>query len=137
MTDTESVGSDSGATAPVEVTAACGAYLLAAFADARVERIEEARFLGGVVNDPAFLPFSPDELASEYIRLLAALTADYDAAEAEILTAVAAIKRDPLLVVAVKVAARQAVIADEKLKPQEELVLGRIARALGVDPAVF
>ncbi len=135
MTDTEGAGA--GETAPVEVTAACGAYLLAAFADARVARIEEARFLGGVVNDSAFRRFSPDQLASEYSRLLAALAADYDAAEAEILTAVASVKRDPRLVAAVKVAARQAVIADQKLKPQEELVLARIARALGVDPAAF
>jgi tellurite resistance protein len=34
----------------------------------------------------------------------------------------------------VKVAARHAIIADQLLKPQEELVLARIARALGVDP---
>jgi tellurite resistance protein len=124
-------------TAPVEVTAACGAYLLAAYADARVEKIEEARFLGGVVNDSAFQPFSPEALASEYSRLLAALAADYDAAEAEILSAIAAAKRDPRFVAAIKVAARQAVIADQKLKPQEELILGRIARALGVDPDAF
>lgn len=134
---TNTGGAGAGETAPIEVTAACGAYLLAAFADARVEKIEEARFLGGVVNDSAFRTFSPESLAGEYTRLLAALAADYDAAEAEILSAVAAVKRDPHFVAAVKVAARQAVIADQKLKPQEEVVLGRIARALGVDPAAF
>lgn len=120
--------------AAIEVTAACGAYLLVAFADARVANIEEARFLGGVVNDPAFKPFSSTELADEYTRLLAALGADYDAAEAEILGAVGAVKRDKGAVEAVKVAARQAVIADQLLKPQEDLVLVRIARALGVEP---
>ncbi|NWG92576.1 MAG: tellurite resistance TerB family protein [Parvularculaceae bacterium] len=120
--------------APIEVTAACGAYLLVAFADARVATIEEARFLGGVVNDPAFKPFTPSELADEYTRLLASLGADYDAAEKEILRAVESVKRDKRAVEAVKVAARHAVIADQALKPQEDLALARLARALGVDP---
>lgn len=118
-------------------TAACGAYLLVALADARVESIEEARFLGGVVNDPAFRSFSSEALAGEYSRLLAALKADYGAAEAEILSAVASIKRDSKVVEAVKVSARHAVIADQRLKPQEEVALGRIARALGIEPEVL
>ena len=113
-------------------TAACGAYLLAAFADARVATIEEARFLGGVVNDPAFKRFAPETLAAEYSRLLALLGADYDAAEAEILAAIAASKNDADVVKSIKIAARHAVIADQVLKPQEELALGRIARALGL-----
>lgn len=113
-------------------TAACGAYLLAAFADACVVKIEEARFLGVVVNDPAFRRFAPDALAGEYSRLLALLSADYEAAEAEILSAITVCKNDGDIVKAVKVASRQAVIADQILKPQEELVLGRIAGALGL-----
>lgn len=117
-----------------EATAACGAYLLGAFADARVERTEEARFLGGVVNDPAFRMFSPGELASEYTRLLAALGDDYDAAEAEILGAIASVRNNRRAVEAIKVSARHAVIADQKIKPQEDVALARIARALGLDP---
>ncbi|MFZ5617866.1 MAG: hypothetical protein ACOZAA_11170 [Pseudomonadota bacterium] len=115
-------------------TAACGVYLLVALADARVESIEEARFLGGVVNDPAFRSFPPEALAGEYSRLLAALKENYEAAEAEILNAVAAVKRDGKVVEAVKVSARHAVIADQRLKPQEDVALGRIARALGIEP---
>ena len=113
-------------------TAACGAYLLAAYADACVAKIEEARFLGGVVNDPAFRRFAPEDLASEYSRLLALLSADYEAAEAEILGAIAASRNDAGVVKAIMVAARHAVIADQVLKPQEELALGRIAGALGL-----
>ncbi len=120
--------------APLDVTAACGAYLLVAFADARVETIEEARFLGGVVNDPAFRAFSTPTLADEYTRLLAKLTDDWDGAAAEILGAVAAVKNDPAAAHAIKVAARQAIIADQLLKPQEDFVLARIAAALGLDP---
>jgi len=123
--------------APGDVTAACGAYLLAAYADARVERIEEARFLGGVVNHAAFRHFEPAALASEYTRLLAALQSDYDAAEAEIVTAIAAVRSQPTAVEAVRIASRQAVIADQALKPQEEAMLARIARALGLDPKEF
>lgn len=128
---------ESNIPAPSQITAACGAYLLAAFADARVAAIEEARFLGGVVNHEAFRVFDPAILAAEYSRLLAALGADYDATEAEILSAVASIKREPKAVEAVKVAARHAVIADQAIKPQEETVMGRLARALGVDPGAF
>jgi tellurite resistance protein len=116
------------------ITAACGAYLVIALADARVASIEEARFLGGVVNDPAFRQFAPNALADEYTRLLAGLQADWTTTEAEILGAISAIGGDPQAVAAVKVAARQAIIADQILKPQEDFVLARIARALGLEP---
>ena len=125
--------SDFKKAASADVTAACGAYLIVALADARVEAIEEARFLGGVVNDPAFRRFDTADLASEYNRLMSALKADWNAAEAEILNAVSSVRSDKGAVEAVKVAARQAVIADQVIKPQEEIVLARIARALGVD----
>ena len=124
--------SDFAPKASAGTTAACGAYLLVALADARVAPIEEARFLGGVVNDPAFRQFDTPALAGEYNRLLAALRADWDAAEAEILGAVSSVKADKAEVSAIKVAARQAVIADQSIKPQEDLVLARIARALGI-----
>ncbi len=122
------------AEAPAAATAACGAYLLVALADARVHAIEEARFLGGVVNDAAFKSISSSALADEYNRLYAALQADWDAAEAEILTAITKIRTDVGAVKAVKVAARQAVIADHSIKAQEDFVLARIARALGFTP---
>ncbi len=113
-------------------TAACGAYLLAAVADARIESLEEARFFGGIVNDPAFRRIDAGALTAEYARLRAALAADYTSAEKEILAAVEAVRAAPAAVEAVKMAARHAVIADQKLKPQEELVIARIARALGI-----
>lgn len=115
-------------------TAACGAYLLVALADARVESVEEARFLGGVVNDDAFRTIPADALAGEYNRLIADLQADWNGAEAEILGAIAKMRGDANGAEAVKAAARHAIVADERLKPQEEFVLERIARALGVDP---
>lgn len=113
-------------------TAACGAYLLTAIADARIETLEEARFFGGIVNDPAFRKIDAGALTAEYARLHGALAADYPAAEAEILAAVAAVRGDDAAKDAVKIAARHAVIADQKLKPQEEIILARIARALGI-----
>ena len=118
--------------APAATTAACGAYLLVALADARVAAIEEARFLGGVVNDPAFRRFDAAALAGEYNRLLAALRADWTSAEAEILAAAVSAKSDPAAVEAIKMAARQAIIADQAIKPQEDIVLARIASALGL-----
>lgn len=118
--------------APPEVTAACGAYLLVALADARVETIEEARFLGGVVNDRAFKTFAAEDLASEYNRLLALLRADWNGGQKEILDAVEAVNADATAIAAIKVAARHAVIADQVIREQEELVLHRIASALGL-----
>ena len=124
--------SDFGHGADAATTAACGAYLLVALADARVEAIEEARFLAGVVNDPAFRNFDTQLLAAEYNRLLAALRADWDGTEAEILSAISSVKSDRKASDAIKVGARQAVIADQVIEPQEDLVLARIARALGL-----
>ncbi len=118
----------------IGATAACGAYLLAAIADARIETVEEARFFGGIVNDPAFRAIDAGALTAEYARLHAALSADYAAAEAEILAAVSAVRNSPAAE-AVKLAARHAVVADQKLKAQEDIVLTRIARALGLDPS--
>ncbi len=118
----------------IGATAASGAYLLAAIADARIETVEEARFFGGIVNDPAFRAIDAGALTSEYARLHAALRADYAAAEQEILAAIGAV-RSSGAAEAVKLAARHAVVADQKLKPQEDLVLTRIARALGLDPS--
>lgn len=112
-------------------TAACGAYLLAAIADARIESLEEARFFGGIVNDPAFRKIDAGALTSEYARLRAAFAADYASAEKEVLAAIEAVRGDAAAE-AVKMAARHAIIADQKLKPQEELILARIARALGI-----
>ena len=114
-----------------DATAACGAYLLVALADARVEEVEEARFLGGVVNEPAFRDLPAAALAGEYNRLLAALREDWDGTEAEILRAIADTRDDPA---AVKLAARNAVIADQIIKPQEEYVLAKIAAALRLAP---
>lgn len=120
--------------ADIAATAACGAYLLAAIADARIETVEEARFFGGIVNDPAFRPIDAAALTAEYARLHAALRADYAAAEKEILDAIIAV-RGASAAEAVKLAARHAVVADQKLKPQEDFVLARIARALDLDPS--
>lgn len=118
--------------ASAETTAACGAFLIVAHADARIDTIEEARFLGGVVNDPAFRRFDSDALAGEYNRLIAALRADWGAAEKEILGAISSVKSNKEAVAAIKVAARQAVIADQVIKSQEDFVLARIALSLGL-----
>lgn len=120
--------------ANLAATAACGAYLLTAKADARIETLEVSRFFGGIVNDPAFQRIDAGALTSEYARLHDALANDYGAAEREILAAVSAIKGDATIVAAVKIAARNAIIADQVLKPQEDLALARIARALGLAP---
>jgi tellurite resistance protein len=113
-------------------TAACGAYLLTAIADARIETLEEARFFGGIVNDPAFRKIDAGALTAEYARLHAAFAGNYAAVEKEVLAAIEAVRADAAAAEAVKMAARHAVIADQKLKPQEELILARIARALGI-----
>ncbi len=115
----------------IPATAACGAYLLVAMGDARVEPVEEAGFFGGIVNDPSFRRIDASTLTAEYARLHGALSENYAAAEAEILAAIEAVRMSPAAE-AVKAAARHAIIADHKLKPQEDIALARIAKALGL-----
>ncbi|MBI1366524.1 MAG: hypothetical protein GC153_11295 [Alphaproteobacteria bacterium] len=111
--------------------AVTGAFLLVAFSDGLYAPAEECRFLSTLANDPALKMLRTEALQDAYNILMAEIEADYDRAAARILQCIEGVKADDALVKAVTLAARGATVADEKIAPQEELALKRIARALG------
>ena len=117
----------------VEVKAVCGAFLMIAFADSRFDRLEEGRFLGTVANDPMLAKLDTETLETCYNSLVAHFTKDYAGAAADVLAAVKSVKNAEDMVKAVKHASRLAIVADQKIMPQEEAALDSIALALGFE----
>jgi tellurite resistance protein len=117
--------------------AVCGAYLIVAFGDARFDKVEEMRFLGGATNHDAFASIDSTDLQRAYNDLIELLKDDYDSASAEILDDIRSCRNNAAATDAVKVAARLAIVADQEIQPQEEIVLEQIAGALGLDEGVL
>jgi tellurite resistance protein len=113
-------------------TPVTGAFLLVAFADGRYEPSEESRFLSTIANQPALACVNTQALQDAYNLLVGEIDADYAAAADRILAAIASMKDDAQISAAIKVAARGAVVADNRIAPQEEAMLDRIAAALGL-----
>lgn len=114
-------------------TPVTGAFLAVAFADGRFHPTEENRFLGSIANHKALEFISTYALQDAYNTLSHELKKDYAAAATHILQAISAVRHDPKIAEAVKVAARGAIVADHVVTAQEELMLGRIAEALGLE----
>lgn len=119
------------------VRAACGAFLLVAFADGRFDASEEARLLAGLVNQTPFSDFNAAVLEGEYNGLVAALRSDYRAAAQTILADITWAGGDAQLSDAVVLAARAAIVADTRLEAQEEAAIAEIAHALGREPGAI
>ncbi|MEL7488396.1 MAG: TerB family tellurite resistance protein [Pseudomonadota bacterium] len=113
--------------------AACGAFLIVAFADAHYADAEEARFLATVANRPEMRAIETETLQAAYNALVRDFSADYAAAAARVLELIGSVKDDAETTEIVKVAARSAIVADEKLMPQEEAALDHVALALGLE----
>ena len=110
-----------------------GAFLAVAFADGRYDPSEEQRFLATIANDPTLSCVRSEALQEAYNVLLHAFENDFATAAERVLELICGVKNDSAIAAAVKTAARGAVVADERVAPQEELMLGRIAEALGVE----
>ena len=119
--------------APSLADAVCGAYLLVTFADGRHDPVEENRLMATLANSEVTRSVGAMELEEAYNRLVAALDADYAGTSETILAAIRTFTDDAAVRAAVVSAARCAIVADQKVQPQEELVLARIADALGLD----
>ena len=111
-----------------------GAYLAVAYADGRFHPTEENRFLATLASRPELGIVSAVALQSAYNDLVEDFRRDYASTRARVLESIAAVKDDVNIAEAVKIAARGAIVADEKLAAQEEFVLAEIARALGLPP---
>ncbi|MEO0399404.1 MAG: TerB family tellurite resistance protein [Pseudomonadota bacterium] len=131
---TETDGSDADFMDPVrrEARAACGAYLMVAFADGVFDRAEEARFLDSLANNENFKAFPAAILQNEYNALLAAIKSDYAATSGLILDDIAWLHSAGRNTEAVRIGAQAAIVADTRLEPQEEAALDQIEQALGL-----
>ena len=114
-------------------TPVAGAFLAVAFADGRYDGREETRFLTRVANHPALGCVRTAALAEAYNTLREEIEQDFAATAARILDAIAAVRAEPAVSEAVLVAARSAIVADHVLSAQEEIILSRIAAALGLE----
>lgn len=115
-------------------TPVTGAFLAVAFADGRYDPLEERRFLAAIANHPALGCCSTAALQEAYNTIVAEIAEDYSTATARILASIEAVRDEAKVSEAVKVSARGAIVADHVLSPQEELMLDRIAAALGLEP---
>jgi tellurite resistance protein len=113
-------------------TPVTGAFLAVAFADGRYHATEENRFLGALANHKALAEISTVSLQTAYNTLTAEFRRDYPEAIAHVMESIKAVRFDAKAREAVKVAARAAVVADHVVTAEEELVLNRIAQALGL-----
>ncbi len=116
-----------------EVRAACGAFLLVAFADSNFDGAEEARLLSGLANTKSFQDFDAGLMQSEYNTLVAAFENSYAEASRVVLADVAWAANDDDLVEIIMTSARAAIVADSRLEPQEETAIAMIESALGVE----
>ncbi len=113
--------------------AICGAHLMVAFADARYEASEEGRFLATVANEPGVRAIDAAAISASYNELEAAFREDYAAAADRVVAALAALDPQGETAALARMAARRAIVADQRLRPQEESALQRIAAAMGLE----
>lgn len=110
-----------------------GAFLLVAFADGHYDSSEERRFLSTLANHPALACVKTSALEEAYNSLIVEIEADFANAADSIMKSISAAKDDATACAAIKIAARGAVVADDRIAPQEEIMLSRIAEALGLE----
>ena len=104
------------------VHARTAAFALVTAYDHEVSEREVARYVELVGGD-----------APAFGALATAMKGDLDRATAWVLAVLATSDRDAVAVDEVLEAARAAVVADEEIRPREELALRLVAQALGVD----
>jgi len=113
--------------------AICGAYLMVTFADGHHEAIEEGRLMATLVNDPQLARIATTDLQDAYNDLQTAFLKNYSKAEAATLNAIKNSYNNQDAVDLIIKAARCAIVADRRIEGQEELVMNKIAAALGID----
>jgi tellurite resistance protein len=124
-----------GAVVPDEVQRAiAGAFAAVVCADGQLDEAELERFAQLLRDDATFPGVDPDRAAAAFGDLARAILADYADGYARALDAVTLAAVVPGAPEAIVRAAQVAVVADQRLAASEEAVLGRICRALGLNP---
>ncbi len=113
--------------------AVCGAYLSVAFADGRFDHSEKARLLGGLIHDPELSNLDTDLLTETYNDFVDLFSSDYTKGLESVLQTISTVRHEDGVSAMVSKAARTAIVADNALAPQEEIVLRKIESALGLE----
>ena len=117
----------------LKAKAICGAYLMVAFADGRYDPVEENRLLSTLINHPSMDHIDAGSLEDCYNALAAAFRKDYSKTAEDVLLAIADVRSAADTVETIAMAARLAIVADQKVLQQEEAILSKIAGALGLE----
>ena len=117
----------------LKAKAICGAYLMVAFADGRYDPVEENRLLSTLINHPSMDHIDAGSLEDCYNALAAAFRKDYSKTAEDVLLAIADVRSAADTVETIAIAARLAIVADQKVLQQEEAILSKIAGALGLE----
>ena len=86
-----------------------------------------------VVNDDSLKSLDTGALEDCYNTLVGAFKENYPKTAASVLSAIKSSRTDDNVAAAVTLSARRAIVADEKILPQEEAALDAIAGALGLE----
>jgi tellurite resistance protein len=115
-------------------TAVVGAYLVVACSDGDYAKSEEIRLRLGQFDTTNLPGLERDVFEAIYPDAQAIFLQDYDKAEKYTLSLLTGFASEGLVRRAVAEAVRVAVMADQQIKPQENLAINRIEEALGLPP---
>lgn len=113
--------------------AVSGAFAVVACADGGIDNAEVERFAALVRGEPAFRGINPRTLELQFRHLATAIADDFVAGRTLALDAVRSVRghHDAQLVIR---AAQIAIVADERIRDQEERALIDVCVALDLDP---
>ncbi|WP_428261267.1 tellurite resistance TerB family protein [Haliangium sp.] len=118
--------------------AVSGAFAIVACADGRLEESEISAFIDMIKDTRAFHAVDLRELETQFRRIGRAILDDFEEGRQHAFHEIALLERgDPRQTALVVSAAQIAIVSNGKLDDAEEVVLGQICEALGLDPAAY
>lgn len=118
--------------------AVSGAFALAACADGSLDEAEIAAFLDLIKDTRGFRSVDLGALEAQFRSLGRAILEDYEEGRRHALQEIALLRKgDPKQTALVVSAAQIAIVSNGELAEAEELILGQICEALGLDPSAY
>ncbi len=111
------------------------AFALVACADAELAPSETERFVAFVNQHEVFDDVDTASLEAEFRAFTAAIQKDFTLGQRRAFAAIRPLADDAEATGQIIAAAQVAIVADGELRQVEEVMLARICRQLGVDPA--
>jgi tellurite resistance protein len=112
--------------------AVCGAFSLVAVADGHLDRREVQRFRALVRRHFTLPRLDVDRLEHDFLNLSEALMSDPEAGRARALAEIGRVRDHPDQCELVRTAARLALVADERITPEESRTLDDVLESLGI-----